>query len=82
MLWFDEKSISSKIYFISAGNEQVCLSEQMLLDCGGGSCSGGSLTGGYKVIEKEHGVASQSDYPYSAHEGKKTCIFLRLKITE
>ena len=54
----------------------------MLLDCGGGSCSGGSLTGGYKVIEKEHGVASQSDYPYSAHEGKKTCIFLRLKITE
>ena len=39
----------------------------MLLDCGGGSCSGGSLTGGYKVIEKEHGVASQSDYPYSAH---------------
>ena len=52
----------------------------MLLDCGGGSCSGGSLTGGYKVIEKEHGVASQSDYPYSAHEGKKTCIFLSLKI--
>merc|ERR1712227_299360 len=55
--------------WIIAGNEQVCLSEQMLLDCGGGSCSGGSLTGGYKVIEKEHGVASQSDYPYSAHEG-------------
>ena len=53
----------------------------MLLDCGGGSCSGGSLTGGYKVIEKEHGVASQSDYPYSAHEGKKLLhIFLRLKI--
>ena len=69
-------------YFILAGHEQVCLSEQNLLDCGGGSCSGGSLTGGYKVIEKEHGVASQSDYPYSAHEGKKTCIFLRLKITE
>ena len=61
--------------FISAGNEQVCLSEQMLLDCGGGSCSGGSLTGGYKVIEKEHGVASQSDYPYSAHEGKKKLAF-------
>ena len=48
----------------------------MLLDCGGGSCSGGSLTGGYKVIEKEHGVASQSDYPYSAHEGKKTYYLL------
>ena len=47
----------------------------MLLDCGGGSCSGGSLTGGYKVIEKEHGVASQSDYPYSAHEGKKNLHF-------
>ena len=54
----------------------------MLLDCGGGSCSGGSLTGGYKVIEKEHGVASQSDYPYSAHEGKKNkSILLRLKIS-
>ena len=59
------------MYFISAGNELVCLSEQNLLDCGGGSCSGGSLTGGYKVIEREDGVASESDYPYYGYQGKQ-----------
>jgi len=55
--------------WVIAGHENVCLSEQMLLDCGGGTCSGGSLTGGYKVIERKHGVASQSDYPYYGYQG-------------
>lgn len=51
------------------GNEKVVLAEQMMLDCGSGSCQGGSLTGAFNTIIDKEGAALEEDYPYRASDG-------------
>ena len=63
------------MYFVLDGNEKVVLAEQMMLDCGSGSCQGGSLTGAFKTIIDKEGAALEEDYPYRASDGK-ICLFI------
>uniref|UniRef100_A0A803JEF7 Cathepsin S n=1 Tax=Xenopus tropicalis TaxID=8364 RepID=A0A803JEF7_XENTR len=54
--------------------ELVSLSEQNIVDCsrdyGNSGCKDGTITGSFEYI-KDHGVASESSYPYKAQEGAK-----------
>ena len=56
--------------FLKAGNDQVILSEQMLIDCGEGDCNGGWKEVGYETIIEQDGIALEEDYHYTAHNGK------------
>ena len=49
-------------------------SEQQLVDCAGGhygnaGCDGGDLPGAFNY-ERDHGTATERDYPYRAKDGK------------
>lgn len=54
-------------------NITVELSPQELVDCSGSygnsGCSGGAMNFAFKYI-KDHGIASEADYPYIAHNNK------------
>ena len=59
------------ILIISAGQDQVILSEQMLVDCGEGSCEeGGMENDGLQTIIDLGGSPLEDDYPYTAEDGK------------
>ncbi len=57
-------------HFIQTG-ELISLSEQQLVDCDTTSygCNGGWQSHAFKYAEK-HGVETESDYPYTAKDGK------------
>ena len=56
---------------ISAGHDEVILSEQMLVDCGEGSCEeGGEEWNGLQTIIDLGGSPLEEDYPYTAEDGK------------
>jgi len=56
------------------GNTLVSLSEQQLVDCstaqGNGGCNGGLSTLAYKYVMANKGITGESDYPYTAKNGK------------
>lgn len=57
----------------------ISLSEQQLLDCGGGgSCIGGSTWDAYKEIIRMGGLESEEDYPYTVHGSQ--CMLNKTKI--
>jgi len=46
------------------GNDMESLSEQMLLDCGSGSCDGGSVDKAFQTMLNHHGACEENCYPY------------------
>jgi C1A family cysteine protease len=63
-------------YFLSSGN-LVSLSEQQLVDCsssfGNQGCGGGLYTNSFEYIH-QNGICKESDYKYTARDGKcKKC---------
>ena len=53
-----------------AGHDLVSLSEQQLVDCSGEGCSGGNPGHAIQYAVNNHGIDSERDYPYTAHNGK------------
>ena len=56
----------------AAGNGQVVLSEQMLVDCSpyDAGCDGGYPENTFDFIIDNGGVCKEEDYPYTAQDGK------------
>jgi len=63
-------------HFINTG-KLVSLSEQNIMDCStqddDQGCNGGLMDGGYQYIMENHGIDSESCYPYLAQDG--TCQY-------
>ncbi|KYQ91485.1 hypothetical protein DLAC_08453 [Tieghemostelium lacteum] len=59
--------------WIKAGNDQVILSEQQIVDCdtNDGGCGGGDPHTAMDYVIKAGGLTSESQYPYIANDG--TC---------
>lgn len=59
------------LVFSKNGNKLVSLSEQELVDCSGSygnmGCGGGLMNQAFDYI-KEHGLSTESDYPYLAYD--------------
>lgn len=50
----------------------VSLSEQQLVNCVEDGCGGGIMNVAFKLVVKNHRIASESQYPYEGVEG--TCV--------
>jgi len=62
----------------------LSLSEQNLVDCshhwGNNGCNGGVMDNAFRYIKANHGVDTESSYPYNAHEND--CHFKRNSVGE
>ncbi len=81
---FSSSSAIEGSYAQKTGNF-VKLSEQNLVDCvgmtyGSRGCSGGSMDGAFNYVH-DHGIASESSYPYAAKDGTCQSIIPVTKIS-
>lgn len=55
-------------FFIKTG-KLISLSEQNMIDCSSNNgCHGGQLSSAFHYVS-EHGISTETDYPYTAHRG-------------
>lgn len=69
---FSTTGATEGTFFLSTGELRI-LSEQQLIDCtiaeGNHGCGGGTMVNGFKYIQKNHGIDSESDYTYKGIDG-------------
>jgi len=73
--WAFSTTGSTESAWALSKNKSVSLSEQELVDCAGPEgnqgCNGGLMDYGFQYIIDNHGITTESNYPYTARDG--TC---------
>merc|ERR1719461_2406834 len=75
--WAFSTTGSIEVRYAIAKNQLNELSEQELVDCAGAEgnngCNGGLMDYGFQYVEMEHGLCSESSYPYEARTETYMC---------